>query len=96
MAAACTRVRAVRAALAGAAGGICGYLACAVAANLEAYQFYTVRRWVTGESVMSSIVQHPADRWVTPAIVILFVSVGVAAGVVASLRHQAGPPVVAK
>lgn len=85
--------RPARTVLAAVAGGVCGYLACTVAANLEDFQFYTARRWATGESAMSRIVQHPADRWVTPAIVILFVSAGVLVGTAAEHRLRIAPAV---
>lgn len=69
-----------RTVLAGAASGAGGYLACAVAAILEGRQVLHGAAVGDGETVMSRIVPHPADRWVTAAIVILFMSVGVVAG----------------
>ena len=53
-------MRSLYAALCGAA---LGYLACTVVANLEDFQFYTIRSWATGKTAMSDIVRHPADRW---------------------------------
>jgi hypothetical protein len=43
-------------------GGWAGYFAATIAANLEDIQFYAIRRWVTGKSVLMEIVYHPADR----------------------------------
>jgi hypothetical protein len=57
-------------------GGCVGYFAAFIAANLEDIQFYTIRRWVTGKSVLMEIVHHPADRWTTTIVVSLFVFTG--------------------
>lgn len=70
--------RYILAALVGAVGG---YLCLIVAANLEDWQFYTIRSFVTGQSVMSQIVEHPADRWVVPVLSVVFVSFGSALGI---------------
>src|SRR5262249_50230051 len=60
-------------AVAAAVGSCIGYTACATAANLEDFQFYTIRSWATGKEAMSEIVEHPADRWIIIGLVSLFV-----------------------
>jgi hypothetical protein len=52
-----------------------------IAANLENWQFYSIRTFVTGKSVMSEIVIHPADRWVVPVLLVVFISLGSALGI---------------
>ena len=75
---------------AGLAGACCGYLACTVAANLEQFQFYTIRQWVTGKTAMSEIIYHPADRWIIPAIVGFFVLSGAGWGMLIVWWFQTG------
>mgnify|MGYP001096357271 CR=1 FL=1 len=62
------------------AGAATGYLTLFVLANLEDWQFYTIRSLVTGRRVMSEIVAHPADRWVGPALFVGFMGGGAMAG----------------
>jgi len=73
--------RAVRYILAVVGGAIAGYVALTIAANLEDWQFYSLRSLVTGRSAMSEIVDHPADRWVIPLLLAVFVGGGAVAGV---------------
>jgi hypothetical protein len=66
-----------------------GYLAWAIASNLENWQFYTIRRWVTGKSAMSEIVEHPADLWIGLFLLALFILLGAISGLaVARLWHS--------
>jgi hypothetical protein len=61
-------------------GAGCGELAFRFAGSLENFPFYTLRHWVTGKSVMSEIVYHPADNWIIPAVEVFFDLSGVALG----------------
>ncbi len=94
--------RAFRLTRAGTGGTVAGYFVLTVAANLETWQFYRLRSWVTGRVVMSEIVAHPADRWVVPVLLALFVGGGAAAAVlltgwlVPSTRRQAEPAATAE
>jgi hypothetical protein len=72
------------------AGVIVGYMCLTLAANLEDWQFYTIRSLVTGKLVMSEIVAHPADRWVVPVLLAASVSLGAASGVLVAIRFR--PP----
>jgi hypothetical protein len=72
--------RIVRNTLGGLTGAAIGYFALCIAANLENWQFYTLRSFVTGRTAMSQIVADPADRWVTPVLLVLFVSGAAVAG----------------
>ena len=69
-------------------GALGGYLACNIAANLEEFQFYAVRRWATGKSAMADIVHHPADAWIIPAIAALFILSGAVLGVFARCWYR--------
>ena len=73
-----SRIRYILAALAGAAAG---YACMTIAANLEDWQFYTIRSLVIGRSAMSEIVAHPADKWIVPVLLVVFVSLGATLGV---------------
>ena len=66
------------------AGAFAGYMLLVVLANLEDFQFYTLRSAVTGRTAMSQIVEHPADRWIAPALFVVFLSAGAVAGVLAA------------
>ena len=61
-------------------GAACGYVALTVFANLEDWQFYSIRSFVTGKESMSEIVQHPLDQWVMPFLLIAFVIAGALLG----------------
>jgi hypothetical protein len=68
----------VGAAAFGVSGGFTAYF---IAGNLEDWAFYAIRSRVTGKSVMSEIVDHPADKWVIPLLLILFPLTGGLLGV---------------
>jgi len=72
-----SKLRYTLAFLAGVAGG---YACLTIAANLEDWQFYTIRSFVTGKTVMSEIVAHPADRWIAPMLLVVFGFLGGALG----------------
>ena len=65
--------RAARYNLAALGSATVGYLVLVIAANLENWQFYALRSLVTGQTVQSEIVAHPAGRWVVPALPAVFV-----------------------
>ncbi len=74
--------------LAGLAGACCGYFACTFAANLEKFQFLAIRQWVTGKTSVSEITNHPADKWIVPALVSFFSLVGAGLGMFILWRFQ--------
>jgi len=55
---------------------------------MEAWQFYTIRSTLTGETAMSRIVAHPADRWIVLGLFTSFVFGGAFAGFWVA-RHNA-------
>jgi hypothetical protein len=61
--------------LAAVIGAGCGFVAFVVAGNMEYSAFFSIRQSVTGQSALSGIVSHPADRWIIPAIMVVFVLV---------------------
>jgi hypothetical protein len=73
-------VGAVRYSLAALGGALAGYLSLTVMANLETWQFYTLRSLVTGRTVMSEIVEQPIDRWVVPVLLVVSVGGGAVVG----------------
>lgn len=52
----------------GLVGATLGYACLTVLANAEPWPYYTIRSFVTGETAMIQIVQHPADWWVRAAM----------------------------
>jgi len=64
----------------GIGGAFFGYIMLTILANMEVWQFYTIRSTLTGESGMSQIVSHPADRWIVLGLFIVFVFGGACAG----------------
>jgi hypothetical protein len=79
---------ALRHGIAAAVGGATGYLCLTILANLEDWQFYTLRSLVTGKSAMYEIVDHPADAWVVPVLLVLFIFTGAASGVLVAGRFR--------
>ena len=77
-------------ALSALAGAAVGYFCCVFAANLEDWQFYSIRSFVTGRTAMSEIVAHPADGWVFDVIWTLFVAGGATVGVLVAQQFQSG------
>jgi hypothetical protein len=61
-------------------GVLAGYVCLTILANMENFQFYTIRSFVTGEEHMSQIVQHPADEWVAPVLLLVFCPMGAMVG----------------
>jgi hypothetical protein len=64
----------------GLAGALNGYGVLTILANLEDWQFYTLRSFVTGETAMSEITQHPADWWLRMILLFSAVLGGATAG----------------
>ena len=71
----------------GFGGAFAGYVLLIVLANMEDWQFYTIRSTITGETAMSQIVQHRADRWIFLLLHILFVLGGAFAGIWTARRR---------
>jgi hypothetical protein len=71
----------------GFGGAFVGYACLTILANLEDWQFYTIRSFVTGETAMSEITQHPADRWVMHGLVFGFILGGAAVGFWLARQH---------
>ena len=72
--------RAWRTVVFGMAGSVIGYILLTILANLEQWQFYTIRSFVTGRTAMSEIVEHPADGWVQLILLLVFTFGGLYAG----------------
>ncbi len=62
-------------------GASVGFLCLTIAANLGEWSFYTLRSLVTGRTAMSEIVYHPADTFVVPLLLVVFVGGGAMSGV---------------
>jgi hypothetical protein len=63
------------------AGALFGYFACFVYANSEDVMYYSLRSYITGETALSKIVDHPADRWIGFIVLNLFLLCGASLGV---------------
>ncbi len=83
-----SRPRSWRTILYGLGGAFLGYVGLTILANLEDWQFYTIRSFVTGEIAMSEITQHPADRWVMFSLIFGFILGGAAVGFWLARRHS--------
>ena len=64
----------------GFGGALLGYVTWAILASLENFQFYTIRRTLTGETNMPEIIDHPADRWIVLGLFLSFIFGGVFVG----------------
>ena len=64
----------------GFVGAFVGYVILFVLANIEPWQFYTIRSTFTGERAMADIVSHPADIWICRALFIITIGGGGLAG----------------
>jgi hypothetical protein len=73
--------RALRHTAYGFGGAFVGYVLLVIFANLESWQFYTIRSAITGESAMSRITMHPADPWIKLGLFVAFIGGGIAAGI---------------
>jgi hypothetical protein len=67
--------------LPGLLGAFAGFLLLTVAANLEQWQFYTIRSYATGKTVMSEIVAQPANKWIYFILYVVSIGGGVVTGV---------------
>jgi hypothetical protein len=79
---------AVRYILAALTGAAVGCFVLVVAANMEGRPFYTLRALVTSRTAMREILAHPADRWVLPALLAVFVTGGAVTGVLLARRAR--------
>ena len=73
----------------GLGGAFLGYVLWHLLGSLEDWQYYAIRSAVTGETAMSSIIAHPADRWVVWGLFLGFIFGGTFAGF-AIARRRAG------
>jgi len=89
---AASRPSILRTALFGFGGAFAGYILLAILANMESWQFYTIRSTLTGETVMSQIAQHPADRWIVFGLFVSFVFGGAFAGFWVARRNARNSP----
>jgi hypothetical protein len=64
----------------GLGGALIGYIFFTILANLEPWQFYTIRSFVTGKTAMSDITAHPADPWVQLGLFLGFIFGGTYVG----------------
>ena len=64
----------------GLGGAFVGFLFLTMLASIEVWPFYTIRSTLIGESAMSRIVAHPADRWIVLGLTSGFILVGTFAG----------------
>jgi len=78
----------VRNAVYGFGGALVGYVSLVIFANLESWQFYTIRSAITGESAMSRIIAHPADPWIKLGLFAAFIGGGFAAGIWLARRNR--------
>jgi hypothetical protein len=68
-----------------ALGAGSGYITCTIVANMETYQFYSLRCLATGRTEIHDIRDHPVDRWIIPIIVAVFVFGGAILGYLANV-----------
>lgn len=81
------RPSALRTLVFGIGGAFIGYVALTIFANMEDFQFYSIRSTLTGESAMSEITAHPADSWIFLGLFITFVFGGALTGFGIARRH---------
>lgn len=62
-------------------GGIVGFGGFILAGNMENFGFFRIRQWITGKTVMSEIIHHPADQWIIPVLELLFILIGTISGI---------------
>jgi hypothetical protein len=77
-----------RTSLAAIAGAAVGYFCLFIVANLEDIQFYTIRSLVTGKESGIEIISHPADEWVAPVLLVVFVLTGSVLGILTARRRR--------
>ena len=71
----------------GLTGACIGYLLWTTAANIEDFEFYAIRRWVSNKSVMSEIVLHPADKWIGIGLAGILILGGATIGMLIAWRY---------
>ena len=70
----------------GFGGAFGGYVILVVLANMESWQFYTIRSTFTGETAMANITMHPADPWIKLAIFATCIGGGLVVGLLVGRR----------
>jgi hypothetical protein len=73
-------------------GAVVGFIGIRILANLERWEFYTIRSLASGETVMSRITQHPIDRWIPLAVTILGILAGTGIGICIGARAKKKRP----
>lgn len=70
-------------------GAFLMYAALSVVANCEEMQLYSLRRAITGMTAPFDIRNHPADKWIIPAVVVTLCPIGavLAAVTFETIRH---------
>jgi hypothetical protein len=87
-----SRPSALRTVLFGFGGAFVGYVFLTFLANMESWRFYTIRSTLTGETAMSQITQHPADRWIVSGLFVSFVFGGAFLGFLVARRNTRNCP----
>ena len=64
----------------GFGGALIAYVLLTILANMESWQFYTIRCVLTGETSISRITTHWADDWIVGALFVAFIGGGTVAG----------------
>ena len=77
---AASRPSILRTVLFGFGGAFLGFMFLTILANMESWQFYTIRSTLTGETAMSQITQHPVDRWIVFGLFVSFIFGGAFTG----------------
>jgi hypothetical protein len=57
-------------------GAFLGYVVLVVLFNLENIHLYSLRSAITGETIPMRICDHPADKWIAPALFVTLCTVG--------------------
>jgi hypothetical protein len=76
----------------GFGGAFFGFMFLTILANMESWQFYTIRSTLTGETAMSQITQHPVDRWIVFGLFVSFIFGGAFTGFWVARRNARKSP----
>lgn len=89
---AASRPSILRTVLFGFGGAFLGFMFLTILANMESWQFYTIRSTLTGETAMSQITQHPVDRWIVFGLFVSFIFGGAFTGFWVARRNARKSP----
>ena len=89
---AASRPSILRTVLFGFGGAFFGFMFLTILANMESWQFYTIRSTLTGETAMSQITQHPVDRWIVFGLFVSFIFGGAFTGFWVARRNARKSP----